>query len=73
MDISIIKTIYKNKYNLKLVLVSNKRIKLLKSNDIIVMTDDCIYSGMQMKSNITKDLGTNKNPKTKLIIYLLLV
>ena len=34
------------------------------------MTDDCIYSGMQMQSNI-KDLSKNKELKTKLIIYVL--
>lgn len=63
--------IKKEKENLKLILISKTKLKSLKSNDTVIITDDCSYSGMQMQGNLIRDFGKYKNPKTLLRIYIL--
>lgn len=65
------KYIMKENLKLKLKLISKKDIKLLKENDTVIMTDDCSYSGMQLQTNIIRNLGKYKNLKTFLNIYIL--
>ncbi len=63
--------IKKENFKLKLILISKTKLKSLKSNDTIIITDDCSYSGTQMQGNLIRDFGKYKNPKTLLRIYIL--
>lgn len=55
------------KSNIKLKLINLNNIKKLKNNDIVIFPDDCIYSGLQMSSNINKFIKLKK----KNLIYIL--
>ncbi len=51
---SYLKTI---KNNIKFILISDEKLNLLNNNDLLLITDDCIYSGHQMKSNLINNIG----------------
>lgn len=57
------------KINIKIKLIDNSY-KKINDNDIIIFTDDCVYSGMQMRNNINNFLKYNKN-KIKKYLYIL--
>jgi len=57
------------KINIKIKLIDNTY-KKISDNDIIIFTDDCVYSGMQMRNNINNFLKYNKN-KIKKYLYIL--
>ncbi len=63
--------IKKENFKIKLILISKTKLKSLKSNDTVIITDDCSYSGMQMQGNLIRDFGKYKNPKTFIKVYIL--
>jgi hypothetical protein len=65
---SYLKTI---KNNIKFILISDEKLNLLNNNDLLLITDDCIYSGHQMKSNLINNIGKNKKINVSLLIYIL--
>ena len=52
-------------------MISDEKLNLLKNNDLLLITDDCIYSGHQMKSNLINNIGKNKKTDISLLIYIL--
>ena len=65
---SYLKTI---KNNINFILISDEKLNLLKNNDLLLITDDCIYSGHQMKSNLINNIGKNKKTDVSLLIFIL--
>jgi hypothetical protein len=59
----------KTSINYKIILINDLEFKELKNGDLVVLIDDCVYSGLQMSETIRNLKNTNL---IKLNIYLLI-
>jgi len=62
---------YKSKFGFKgnLILITSLNDNRLKDNDIILITDDCIYSGEQIR-NIIEYMNNNRNLKLNIYLFI---
>jgi len=62
---------YKSKIGFKgnLILITSLNDNRLKDNDIILITDDCIYSGEQIR-NIIEYMNNNRNLKLNIYLFI---
>jgi hypothetical protein len=59
---------FKTSMTRNIILINNVDNKILKDNDVVILIDDCIYSGAQMSDTI---YDMNNKKKIKLIFYIL--
>jgi hypothetical protein len=65
-----IRELAKTKHNLETIFVSNLDNHILNNNDVILLVDDCIYSGEQMSSTVNRLTNYSKK-HFKLVLFAL--